>query len=180
MLGSAGADQLDGGMGNDRLEGGDGDDDLYGGDGDDLLIGGLGSDILSGGWGNDVYQLARSATMSVNVDTIYENDSTIGNTDILSIGPGISASQLWFKRTNDSLVVEIIGTGDKVVVQDWYLGAQHRVEQFKTADNKLLLDSQVENLVQAMAAFAPPVAGQMALPQNYQDALAPVIAANWQ
>jgi hypothetical protein len=54
------------------------------------------------------------------------------------------------------------------------------VEQFKTADNKVLLDSRVENLVQAMAAFAPPAAGQTSLPQNIQDALAPVLAANWQ
>jgi hypothetical protein len=44
----------------------------------------------------------------------------------------------------------------------------------------MLLGSQVENLVQAMAAFAPPAVGQTTLPQNYRDQLAPVIAANWQ
>jgi hypothetical protein len=31
-----------------------------------------------------------------------------------------------------------------------------------------------------MAAFAPPSAGQTTLPPAYQEALAPVIAANWQ
>ena len=49
-----------------------------------------------------------------------------------------------------------------------------------TPDGKLLLDSQVENLVQAMAAFAPPAAGQTILPPAYQETLATVIAANWQ
>ncbi|GHU17827.1 hypothetical protein FACS189475_02290 [Betaproteobacteria bacterium] len=50
----------------------------------------------------------------------------------------------------------------------------------KTNDCQVLLQTQVEVLVQAMAAFAPPAAGQTTLPQDVQDALAPVIAANWQ
>jgi len=53
------------------------------------------------------------------------------------------------------------------------------VEQFKTADGKLLLDSQVQNLVNAMAAFAPPAAGQSNLGGSTASALAPVLAANW-
>ena len=43
-----------------------------------------------------------------------------------------------------------------------------------------LLESQVDVLVQAMAAFAPPGAGQTTLPSNYQQALAAVLAVNWQ
>ena len=65
-------------------------------------------------------------------------------------------------------------------MQDWYLGEQHRVEEFRTSDGGSLLNAQVENLVQAMAAFAPPGAGQTTLPPAYQEALVPVIAANWQ
>lgn len=38
---------------------------------------------------------------------------------------------------------------------------------------------QVNTLVQAMAAFAPPAPGETTLPPTYQTALAPVIAANW-
>jgi hypothetical protein len=67
------------------------------------------------------------------------------------------------------------------VVKDWYSGAANHVEQFKTTDGgKTLLDSNVQNLVNAMAAFAPPAAGQTTLPANYQSSLTPVIAANWQ
>ena len=65
-------------------------------------------------------------------------------------------------------------------VNNWYLGSQHRVEQFKTSDGKTLLDSQVQNLVSAMAGFAPPAAGQTTLNSARAAALAPVIAANWQ
>ncbi|MDB5814535.1 MAG: hypothetical protein JWN23_1652, partial [Rhodocyclales bacterium] len=55
----------------------------------------------------------------------------------------------------------------------------YHVEQFKSGDGMTLLDSQVANLVSAMAAFAPPSAGQTTLPASYQTALNPVIAANW-
>jgi hypothetical protein len=38
----------------------------------------------------------------------------------------------------------------------------------------------VQNLVDAMAAFAPPAPGQTTLPPEYASQLNPVIAANWQ
>ena len=75
--------------------------------------------------------------------------------------------------------MSIIGTADRFTLSNWYLGNQYHVEQFKTSDGKTLLDSQVQNLVSAMAAFAPPAAGQTTLPANYATTLAPVLAANW-
>jgi hypothetical protein len=74
----------------------------------------------------------------------------------------------------------VIGTGDKAVSKDWYLGSGYHLERFESGNGKALLDSQVPALVNAMAAFAPPAAGQTTLPQSYRDALAPVIAVNWQ
>lgn len=57
---------------------------------------------------------------------------------------------------------------------------QHKVERFETATGDLLLESQVQNLVNAMAAFTPPAPGQTTLPAEYAAQLNPVIAANWQ
>ena len=54
-----------------------------------------------------------------------------------------------------------------------------RWEQFKTSDGKVLLDTQVQNLVDAMAAFVMPLPGQTTLPASLQSSLNPVIAANW-
>ncbi|WP_200946868.1 cysteine peptidase family C39 domain-containing protein [Methylibium sp. Root1272] len=112
-------------------------------------------------------------------DTLQENDTTAGNTDVLQFLSGVSTEQIWLRKVSNSLEVSIIGTSDKATLTNWYLGSQYHVEQFKTSDGKTLLDSQVQNLVSAMAGFTPPAAGQTTLPPNYQTALAPVIAANW-
>ncbi len=113
-------------------------------------------------------------------DTVRDNDGTSGNVNAARFLAGIAADQIWLRHVGNNLEAGIIGTTDRLTVENWYLGEQYRVEQFRTADGKLLLDSRVENLVQAMAAFAPPAAGQTTLPPVYQDTLAPVIAANWQ
>ena len=158
LIGNSGANTLNGGLGNDTLTGGGG------------------ADSLIGGAGNDTYWLARG----YGADSITENDSTAGNTDIARFDTGIATDQLWFRQLSNNLEVSIIGTSDKFLLNNWYLGSQYHVEQFKTSDGKTLLDSQVQNLVSAMAAFSPPAAGQTTLPPSYQTTLNPVIAANWQ
>lgn len=168
-------DLIDGGNGVDNLQGQDGDDTLYGQAGDDRLDGGLGNDSLSGGDGNDTYVLGRG----YGSDTITENDTTAGNTDVAYFNSGITIDQLWFKKVSNNLEVSIIGTTDKFIMTNWYLGNQYHIEQFKTSDGKTLLDSQVQNLVNAMAGFAPPPGGQTTLTADQQTALSPVIAANW-
>jgi Ca2+-binding RTX toxin-like protein len=174
--GTAGSDSLSAmSGGNNTLSGLGGNDYLYGSDGNDTLIGGTGTDTLNGSTGNDTYLFARGDGQ----DTVYDYDATAGNQDIARFGAGISYDQLWLKRTGNDLEASIIGTTDKVTMQNWYSGQANHIERFE-AGGKALLDSKVDLLVQAMAAFAPPSAGQTSLPANYQTALAPVLAANWQ
>jgi Ca2+-binding RTX toxin-like protein len=148
---------------------------LSGGAGNDTLDGSAGNDSLTGGVGNDTYILGRG----YGSDTITENDTTSGNSDVAQFSSGITSDQLWFQHIGNNLAVSIIGTADKFNIQNWYSGSAYHVEQFKTSDGKVLLDTQVDTLVNAMAAFSPPVSGQTTLPQNYQDSLTPVLAANW-
>jgi Ca2+-binding RTX toxin-like protein len=161
---------------NNVLTGNSANNTLTGNAGNDTLDGGSGTDSLVGGSGNDTYVLGRG----YGADTVTENDSTAGNTDIASFLSGIGTDQIWFRHVGTALEVSVIGTSDKLTINNWYTGSAYHVEQFKTADGKTLLDSQVENLVQAMASFSPPAAGQTTLPQTYQDALGSTIAANWQ
>ncbi|MBH1977406.1 MAG: putative Ig domain-containing protein [Comamonadaceae bacterium] len=176
LYGENGEDTLRAGDGVDKLYGGAGDDALYGDAGDDILDGGAGNDIVQGGPGSDTYLFGRGD----GIDRLTENDSTPGNTDMLQFAAGVSTDQLWFRRVGSNLEVSIIGSGDTCTISQWYASDARHIEQFKTADGKMLLDSQVNNLVQAMAAFAPPAAGQTMLAADYQTALNPVIAANWQ
>jgi Ca2+-binding RTX toxin-like protein len=158
------------------LTGNSGKNVLTGGAGNDTLNGGAGADSLVGGFGNDTYWLGRG----FGIDTITENDATAGNTDVARFEAGIATDQLWFAKSGNHLNVSIIGTSDRFTHNNWYLGNQYHVEQFKTSDGKTLLDSQVQNLVSAMAGFAPPAAGQTTLTTSQASALAPVISANWQ
>ena len=158
------------------LTGNSGNNTLNGGAGDDLLDGKAGADILIGGAGNDKYRLARGH----GTDTIQENDGTAGNADWAQFDAGIAAEQLWFRQVSNNLEVSIIGTADKFSLANWYLGSQYHVEQFKTSNGKTLIDSQVQNLVSAMAAFAPPAMGETNLSAAYASQLNPVIVANWQ
>ncbi len=185
LYGGALADQIDGGIGNDSLNGNAGNDTLLGGAGMDTLNGGAGNDILNGGadndtlnggTGNDTYLFGRGSS----ADVINDYDTTLGNSDRLSVGGGVDINQLWFRRMGSDLEVSIIGTSDRSTISNWYSGNAYRIEEFTTADGKTLLDTRVENLVSAMASFAPPAAGQTSLSPEYDAALTPVITANWQ
>ncbi|OHC78203.1 MAG: hypothetical protein A3G18_05400 [Rhodospirillales bacterium RIFCSPLOWO2_12_FULL_58_28] len=156
------------------LIGGSADDLISGGDADDTLSGLGGADTLIGGAGADSYLFGRGD----DADAV-NNQSHGGEGDKLVFGAGIATDQLWFARSGNDLLVSVIGSSDQVDIQGWYDTAANQVDSFQTADGYALPAGQVDNLVNAMAAFAPPAMGQITLPQNYQDQLVPVIVANW-
>ncbi|MFT4174272.1 MAG: calcium-binding protein, partial [Rhodocyclaceae bacterium] len=175
ISGGAGNDTLYGRAGNDVLLGGEGDDRLYGEAGDDTLNGGAGNDTLSGGLGSDTYVFGRGD----GSDAIVEDDTSSTAVDTLRFSWDVAYDQLWLKRSGSNLEVSIVGSFDKVVVNNWYSGARYHVERFEAGDGKVLLDSQVDALVSAMASLAPPPAGETQLSQTYQETLGTVLAANW-
>ncbi|MBK4738005.1 calcium-binding protein, partial [Noviherbaspirillum pedocola] len=154
-----------------------GDDTLAGGSGNDVLAGGRGNDSLNGKAGNDTYLYAAGD----GADVIGDYDTTPGNVDTLTLGVGITRDQLWLNRNGNNLDIRLLdgNANDRITVADWYANAGYHIEQIRLADGATLIDSQVNALVDAMAAFAPPAPGSSALPDLYQTALAPVIAANW-
>ena len=177
LAGDGGSDTLHGDAGNDILQGGTGDDTLHGGAGNDILAGGR-YDTWNGnydGSGNDTYQFGRGDGQ----DRIVDVDTTPGNTDVVAFGPNVSMDQLWFRQSGNDLELSIIGTNDKLTLNNWYAGSTYHVEEFRTSDDHVLIDTQVRNLVQAMASFAPPPPGQTTLTPNYQDSLAPLLATSW-
>ena len=159
-----------------RLQGNSAANSLSGGAGNDTLVGGQGNDQLLGGVGSDTYLFVRGD----GADVLSDNDATLGNADRLLFS-GVNHDQLWFRAVgSNNLEVSVIGTSDKVTVSNWNLGTARHVEQILASDGLALNDAQVANLVNAMAAFAPPAAGQTSLSSSYHAALDTVIAANWQ
>ncbi|WP_345541818.1 proprotein convertase P-domain-containing protein [Variovorax defluvii] len=160
---------------NDTLTGNSAANVLSGGLGNDVLIGGEGADLLAGGAGNDIYRFGRGSGQ----DTVIEDDTTSGNTDVLQFAPEISMDQLWFRQTGNHLEISIIGTTDRVTVNNWYSNSGSRIEQVQLSDGRILVERGVQQLVEAMAVFDVPPPGQSTLPPSYRDSLAPLLAANW-
>jgi Ca2+-binding RTX toxin-like protein len=147
IYGYDGNDIIYGGNGDDVLYGGDGDDKLYGEAGNDTLDGGFGNDYLCGGIGNDTYIF----NVGYGQDVIYDYDITVGNTDIVLFG--FDSIDIIFTRASNDLVITFYDSTDKLTIQYWYLGGAYQVEVFTASDGRTLLNSQVNQLVQAMSTF---------------------------
>ena len=151
---------LTGNAANNRLTGGAGNDNLRGGLGDDPYV-------FEAGWG---------------VDTVVENDGTIGNTDTALFGSGIGPLDLVFTHSANNLRVTRHDSADAVTFKDWNLGEAYHTEVFLGADGSSMLNTQVDQLIQAMAQFSANNGGitwDQAIDQRPQD-VETVLAAYWQ
>lgn len=115
ILGSPQSDSFFGGDGDDVLAGGAGADILCGGSGDDLLISGVGDDVLQGGTGTDTYRIAIGSGR----DVVSES---AGETNILSLGPGIAISDLDANRGGADLYLHLRGLRDGVIPKGYFEG----------------------------------------------------------
>jgi Ca2+-binding RTX toxin-like protein len=181
LAGEAGADLLYGEgpgaprAGEDTLLGGAGADSLYGEGGDDWLEGGPGEDALNGGAGDDLYVFGRGD----GADTLTESVANVGDHDRLRLGPGIAIDQLWLRPIAADLEVSVIGSSDRLTLAGWFGGGPGAIEELALDSGERLLASRVPGLIEAMASFAPPGAGETSLPKEYRPALEPVLAASW-
>jgi Ca2+-binding RTX toxin-like protein len=178
LLGNAGNDSLDGGADNDQLSGGDGadsltgglgDDTLQGDAGDDILDGGAGADWLSGGFGRDTYQYGRGD----GLDTIRDGGSD-GALDTVQFRSGVGLGNLTISRADSGRdLVVALGASDRIVLDDRLVDVNGGADRLRFADGRSL---SVEVLVQAMAAFNTPAAGELSLARaDVQQYLAPLM-----
>lgn len=123
---------------------------LTGGAGNDTLDGGAGNDSLAGGTGSDVYRMG----IGYGVDTVSENDATVGTTDAVVLAGNLTQASVQFQKAGNNLEMLLRGTSDKMVFQNWYLGTPYHVERFLFGDGSVLTDTQAQALVGAMASFS--------------------------
>jgi len=172
----SGNDALLGGAGNDLLLGGAGNDALSGGTGADTLIGGAGNDVLTGGTGNDLYRFGYGDGQ----DQLLDVDTTAGNRDTVALGS--SALDIVFTRVGLGLSLSLHDSADTLSVQGWGLGSTFQTEVFQAADGSTLANTQVDQLIQAMATFSANNGGiswDQAITQNPNEVQA-VLTAYWQ
>jgi Ca2+-binding RTX toxin-like protein len=151
---------------------------LTGAAGIDTLNGGLGNDVLNGGIGNDTYLFSRGDGQ----DTVQDADATAGNTDRLLYGATINPLDLVLSRQVNDLRIAIHGTTDQVTIQNWYTSpTTNQVEDVQTGNGQHLVNTQVDQLIQAMASFTQQtgLTWDQAIDQQPQ-AVQTILAASWQ
>jgi hypothetical protein len=83
------------------------------------------------------------------------------------------------RQVANSLEVSIIGTNDRLLIADWYTTPAKQVDSFELSNGAVLLAAEVQTLVTAMAAFAPPTLGNTSLNTAQHAALDNVITVSW-
>ncbi|NOQ78544.1 MAG: hypothetical protein GQ546_04005, partial [Gammaproteobacteria bacterium] len=163
--------------GNDYLDGGAGDDTQVGGAGNDQLGGDAGNDVLMGGEGDDLYVYRTGSGQD-----FIKNSG--GGTDWLIFTDDITQDKLTYIRNGDDLVIGIDGTSNGVGIEDWFLGGEHTVDYIQPAQaygisaNQItvqavttdsIVDTQLQQLLQAMSVFSGSDAADMALLQEEEE-----------
>lgn len=74
--------------------------------------------------------------------------------------------------------INIVGTDDQIAVSNWYYAADYQLDQIQVA-NSILLNTQVEQLVSAMASFQVPSGAGSIVTQDVQDSLKPILVESW-
>lgn len=123
---------------------------LTGNAGADTLDGGAGNDSLIGGAGADVYRFG----IGDGIDTISENDATANIKDAVQFVGTVTQANVQFTQVGNNLEVLLNGTTDKFVVQNWYLGSQYQVEEFRFTDGTILTNAQAQGQVSAAASMS--------------------------
>jgi len=135
--GGTGADTLLGDAGHDVLEGMDGNDVLSDAAGNNLFNGGAGTDTMTGNSGNELF-IGATGNDTINTGTGADliafnrgdgqdtvNLST-GGDNTLSLGGGITYSDLTLTKSGNNLVFNLGGSAEKVTFAGWYASTANR------------------------------------------------------
>jgi Ca2+-binding RTX toxin-like protein len=115
------------------------------------LTGGGANQTLVGGGGSDTYRVGAGMGHTT-VNNTAADGITTANGEV-AFEAGVANTQLWLERVGNDLQIDILGSSDHLTVSGWYGGNDRaQVQRITTADGKAL-DSQIDQLVSAMAAF---------------------------
>jgi len=143
----------------------------------DTLTAGTGTTTLTNTGTGGFYDYNTGAGQAVIANGASTNASASNELDF---GSGITDNKLWFEHVGNDLQIDLMGTANKVDIAGWFSSPGNQLQEITAGGLKL--DSQVSQLVQAMATysanntgFSPAVATQA--PND--PALQSAIAASW-
>ena len=137
------------------------------------LAGNSANNVLTGLGGNDTFLYNRGGGQ----DTVVDNSGS----DTMLFGATINPIDLVFSQSGNDLRITLHGSSDQVTLQNWYSGATNQTETIQADNGQDLLNTQVAQLIQAMAGFTQQTGltwdqGIDQQPQNVQA----IVAASWQ
>ncbi|QYD71682.1 calcium-binding protein [Paraburkholderia edwinii] len=139
------------------------------GGGDHLYDAGLGYDYFDVGLGDGLVTISNGGE---TLDPAPVNE--------LDFGPGIADSQLWLARSGNDLMIDVLGTTTRVDLSNWFTFTGNQLA--KITAGGLAVDSQINQLVQAMATYSANTPGfnpATATQMPADSALEGAIAAAW-
>jgi Ca2+-binding RTX toxin-like protein len=164
---------------NDTLTAGSGTDTLTANGTGATLIAGSGNDRLIDTSSGGFYQFGRGDGTATIVNGASGATSPSNELDF---GADVSDENLWFIKSGNNLQIDIMGTNSHVTVSGWFSSAGKDLQEITAGG--LEIDSQVSNLVQAMATYSadnhgfnPTAPGNTQAPND--PTLQAAIAAAW-
>ncbi|UZE48462.1 hypothetical protein ONR75_27290 [Rhodopseudomonas sp. P2A-2r] len=101
----------------------------------------------NGSSGNDTYIASRDTGEA----HIYANGA-VGPTNELVFDGGITDENLWFLQSGNDLKIDVLGSASNITIHNWYVGSSTQLDD--VAAGGLKIDSQISQLVQAMATYS--------------------------
>ncbi len=150
---------IDGGAGNDEIRalgtddtllGGTGNDIIHGGAGNDVIEGGADSDLVIGGSGSDVYRFGRGS----GLDFVLNEAGEPGDQDVIELAVGIEVQDVALARSGDALVLDLLGTGDRLMVLS-HFGDQQESRRGAAIQAIRFADGTVWNVDDILARLGP-------------------------
>jgi hypothetical protein len=109
-------------------------------------IGG-GAETANGGARNNIYQVSPATGQA----TINLPSSSTSHNEVDFLG-GITDQNLWFMQSGNDLKIDLLGTTTSATVDGWFSGQSSEMQEITAGGLKI--DSQISQLVQAMATYA--------------------------
>jgi hypothetical protein len=113
------------------------------------LDGYFGNDTLIGNGGYDVYYFAEGA--GYGQDVVFNGTGTGAASG--EIDMGYAPSSVWFSRSGNDLVVQVLGTTSQMTIKNWFTTASAQLQRIVAGDGSQIGTSAIGTLEAAMASY---------------------------